>query len=201
MMKEINYIISIGDCCVVTEMSKNNNTRTFSSIFDWAQSDLNSVCDVVENGLDYHIINNIDNNKCLVPNKQYPYDHIYYPHHIDKNYMKRCSYRFFDILDNFNNILFVYMTHDNIDNSINDLLRFIEIVKNKYIKINFKVISATSSSIYSEDIYLKTVGDFLDIYYCNSPKEFWNNRMDDHVYYKKLFDNMITNKYELKLKK
>lgn len=95
-------IIFIGPCCSAAALKKYFKERSESYIFDWVRSNIKIVIDVITNGKDWHIENNLDEKKCKNPETikkycEYYYKYLYYPHHDykkDHDYMKRCSERF-----------------------------------------------------------------------------------------------------------
>lgn len=197
-MEKINYIISLGDCCVPAIFIRNNKARIGSSlIFDWARSNLGSVCDTIENGMDWYIQNNIYSTTTY-DNKDYQFKELSYPHHHgDIDYQIRCTDRFFDILKYNTNIVFLYMTAYKIP--IYDLTRLKDSLIKKYKNINFKIVAAISENIGNPyDIIHNNIDDYIDIYRCNSPSKFINNFMRDDDFYNKLFKVLIP--YELDIK-
>ena len=81
-------IISIGPLCVAAELLKTNNSKFESYPFDWAQSNILSVIDIIKYGHEYNMINNISNVGLVKYDKQFK--NLYYPHHKDEGYMERC---------------------------------------------------------------------------------------------------------------
>jgi hypothetical protein len=194
-MKEVNYIVSIGDCCVPAEITRNNNARCGSFIFDWAQSNLGVACDIFKNGIEWHIENNI-NNQTYYNHPKYQFKKLYYPHHEDTNYMVRCAERFFKVLNSDDNVIFLYMSSYRLD--VEEIINLQNIILSKYPKLNFKIVAATSQGIPGHEIYHTNINEYIDTYQCNSPRIFSSNKMNDHEFYIRLFKELIP--YELNIK-
>lgn len=177
-MEEVNFILSIGDCCVPAELCKANKASVdrlgYGFIFDWAGSDIKIACDIVENGLDWHIINNIKSMKLSKKNtretkyyepykspSQTPfrvdrYNKFYCPHHAGTEvidgvevprgveYMTKCAERFFKVLNNTVGYNVIFLYMSARNLPIGDLQRFIEIVRRNYSGLKFKVVAANS---------------------------------------------------------
>ena len=194
----IDLIISIGPLCVPAEFLKTNNARKNSFIFDWCRSNIKCVIDIIKNGHEWHILNNIINNKEY--DTDYEFKTLFYPHHDyikDKDYMIRCSQRFFKVLNSEYNIIFIYMANKHdvlIKEDLNDL---IEIIKEKAPNIKFKIIMAISEDI-GDSINLIEDTNYYSTYSCHAPKIFWSNNMRGNDYYYKLFNTIIPFKLDIK---
>ncbi len=182
-MEEVNFILSIGDCCVSAELCKANKASVdrlgYGFIFDWAGSDIKIVCDVVENGFDWHINNNIigmklnkrhttetnDYDPYLSPGQR-PfrvdrYNNFFCPHHGGTEivggvevprgveYMTKCAERFFKVLNNTSGYSVVFLYMSAMELPTDDLLRFVDIVSRNYTGLKFKVVAA--NSIYTDE--------------------------------------------------
>jgi hypothetical protein len=188
MISEVDYIISIGDCCVSAEFCSSNGAKNRNIgaglIFDWAESNIECVCDITQNGLEWYLENIIDNEK--VYETEYKFKKLFYPHHKDnREYKKTVAERYFSILEQDNiSVLFLYMSDQMVLEK--DLVRFEEIIKNKY-KINYKIVAAISTS---RIIYNK-INENIDLFECVSPQHFYNNKMIGNDYYPYLFKQLI----------
>jgi hypothetical protein len=67
-----------------------------------------------------------------------------------------------------------------------DLIRFDEIIKNKY-EINYKIVAAISTSRIS---YIQ-INENIDLFECVSPQHFYSNKMIGNDYYPYLFKQLI----------
>jgi len=222
-MKEVNHIISIGDCCVVAELLNNNNARInflgYGYIFDWANSNIDIVCDIVENGYEWHIENNIKNGIDPPDCDEYPYAKLGYKHHEHgvlrgddgcgwTGYKESIAKRFFKLLNNTSgdNVIFTFMTHKEIP--LKGLLKLVKLLKKKHKQLSFKIVAANSIEEGSEDDLLYKdskedinhikINEHLDVYKCRSPQKFYINTMKGHDFYKKLFNTLFP--YEINIK-
>lgn len=183
----IDYIVSIGDCCVPAEFIRHRHLKKDSFPFDWAQSNIGVVIDFIENGIDWHVENNIYNQKVY---DKYLFKKLDYVHHnSDFDYMIRCAKRLQYVLELQKNIIFLYMTSDEIP--INDLRKFEYLISNKYSNLNFNIFAAKSTGVNSGNIRKENVSNYLTVFYCDSPKIFLGNRMNDDIFYDNLFKEMF----------
>lgn len=194
-------IISIGPTCTSAQLIKFNNYKTESYIFDWSRSNILSVIDILKYGENFHIDCNIEKKKNIqYKNKLFSF--ISYPHHNyikDKDYMIRCSNRFFNILNSNEDIKFLYMCDmDNVsvdplkehsikDVELNELIRLL----NNY-KCNYEIIMVYNVKK-GDKIKLIKKEDKYRIYHCNYHERFYSNNMQTD-YYKYIFNYIFCNK-------
>jgi len=188
MIKEVNYVISIGDSCVPAAICIANGVKkkTIGSglIFDWATSNLHAVHDIIENDYNWYIDNMVNSEK--IYETPYRYKKLYWPHHKDNiEYKKTIGRKFFDILNKTNiSILFLYMSKDIVH--IEDLYKLDNLLSKKY-SFNYNITVGIS---YNEEEYIK-INKNIDVYKCNSPEPFVNNFMKNDSYYPELFKKLI----------
>lgn len=185
-------IIPIGPLCVPAEFLKTNNARKESYPFDWARSNILSVIDVIKNGHDYHCNTNIRNVGMVKYKKHFSY--IFYPHHCydeQKDYMVRCSKRFFEKLNDKQKITFLYMSNFDMKIGKKELKKLIKVLENNY-DVDFEIVM-----IYyigeGTSIYHKKSGHRYKIFYCESPMQFYLNPMRPHKFYTKIFNIVFPN--------
>jgi hypothetical protein len=187
MNSSVDYIISIGDTCVPSELCTANdmhsNTLGAGLLFDWALSNLKCVCDITENGYEWFVANFIDNNR--IYKTAYRFNELDHVHHRgNKNYKKAIARRYFDILQQ-NDIFIIFLYISSVKANEEDLIRFDNILKDKY-HFDYKIIVAISST---EDKQYQ-VNENIGIYECISPAPFYGNKMRGE-YYGTLFKKII----------
>lgn len=194
MVNNVDYIVSIGDCCVPSELCVSNRVKkdklvgegiiSDGLIFDWAISNLEAVCDITQNGFAWYLQNTINDQKWY--DTSYKYKKVYWPHHkTNQEYKEIIGKRYFSILEQNNvSIVFLYMSATSVLQK--DLIKLDSIIKNNY-QINHKIVAAISSNV---EKYTK-INEFIDLFECNSPAPFVNNKMKDDIYYKELFNRLI----------
>jgi hypothetical protein len=184
----LDYIISIGDCCVTSELCTANEAHSESLgaglIFDWAESNLECVCDITEHGFDWYMENIVNGDK--IYETPYRFKQLFYHHHSgNKEYMKVIGERYFSILQQADSkIVFLYMSKDMPRHG--DLLTLDAILRNKY-DLKYKIVAAISSA---EDKYVK-ISDHVDLFECISPAPFYGNKMRCNADYPKIFKMLI----------
>lgn len=92
--------VSIGQNCTVASWLLKQELRAQSLLFDWARSNLATVREILECGLEYHL-----QHMMLA---DYP---ITYPHRsreTSQDYMTRCAQRFFDTLMHADNLYLIH---------------------------------------------------------------------------------------------
>lgn len=180
-------IISLGPLCVAAELLKTNNAKFESYPFDWAQSNILSVIDIIKYGHDYNMNNNIYN-AGLVKYDKY-FKNLYYPHHTDKGYMERCSKRFFERLNEQKKITFFYMANlEGFSISNRELNILIKTLEDKYENLNFEIIIAYYLKN-GNSVKLVEKNEKYKIFHCESPHQFHSIPWEymNHSFFKNLF--------------
>lgn len=197
----IDFVVSIGPLCVPAELLKNNGVKKESFIFDWCHSNPRCVIDVIKNGAEWHIENNIKKRKIYDTHYEFKglkYTHRSYDIESDIEYMKRCCQRFFKLLYSPTrlNVIFLHMSnnYDAITNS--DLDELVKILQEKAPNINFKIVMA---NYFGNGDNIKLIEDstYYTKYACLSPKEFHSNHMIGE-YYTKLFKTILPFTFNIK---
>lgn len=196
-------IISIGPSCCVAELLKNNNGRSETYMFDWTRSNIDIICDIIENGLDWHIQNNIDNinmpfiqdqmknnTYTMIPKyHKHFFKCLFYPHHnykVDREKIIRMAQRFFDILDTEDELCFLHVSHKDVCGESID--RFYNLIKTR--KKHFKIIICVGKKRSKDNtINIKTKENHIFIQ-CDSPDDFIDNHMVGK-YYENLYKSII----------
>jgi len=189
-------IISIGNLCATAAFLRTNKARDCTYCFDWARSNILSVIDVINNGHDFHIKNNIiaENQNTLIAHKytNKRFSHIIYPHNnykIDRNYLIRCSERFFKTLNSNEEIKFLYMSDNGHSIELDELDILIKSIKEHYPELNFEIIIIVNNKLeFVRQVYLESENKYYKIYKCQAPKPFVNNPMTDDKFYYDLFN-------------
>lgn len=142
------------------------------------------MCDITQNGFEWYVENAINNQKWYTT--PYKYKKLYWPHHkTNQEYKKIIGERYFSILNQTNIFaVFLHMTATIILEK--HLIKLDDILKNQF-RINYKIVAAISSG---KEKYTK-INENIDMYECDPPMPFVNNRMNDHVYYNALFKKLI----------
>lgn len=152
---------------------------------------------MIENGLQWHIINNIEGDTKIYNDKRYHFSRLNYVHHKNnKKYMLETAERFYKVLKSNYNVIFLYMECNDL--LVDKLVYLKNIIETKYPNLNFKIVAATSFSTWNDEIHNIKINDRLDTYYCNSPEPFYGNKLNDNVFYTKLFNTIIPYKLDIK---
>jgi len=202
-IEPINFVVSIGDSCVSSNLIRWNNARTMTSwdsfIFDWARSNMSSVCDILKNGLDWHIENNVNNEPISYNDFDYNYPSLYYHHHLyNKEWQIKSAERFFKLLETQSTVMFLYMSTKDLP--IEKLNEFIQLIIEKYKNIKFKVVTAKSLNQNKDNkITYEKANEYLDLFYCDVQFDFMNFvRQNRRKFYENLFNILIPYKLDIK---
>lgn len=195
----IDFVVSIGPLCVPGELMKNNGIKKESFIFDWCISNPRCVIDIIKNGPDWHYENNLL--KRTYYDSPYEFGCLVYNHHkyeveSDFEYMKRCSQRFFKLLESDYNVIFLYVSNAYDAIREHDLKELIEVLKKKAPRLNFKIVMASYHGEGDNIVLTKDEPDFCH-YDCLSPGQFHSNHMVGE-YYTKLFKTVLPYNLDIK---
>lgn len=195
----IDFVVSIGPLCVPAELLKNNGIKKESFIFDWGLSNPKCVIDVIKNGPDWHLKNNLEKQTNYDTN--YEFKGLFYTHHkydiqSDFEYMKRCSLRFFKLLSTSFNVIFLHISNRYDSIKQDDLNELIKVLKEKAPNLRFKIVLASYIGN-GDSIELVEDNDFYCKYHCMSPAPFHSNHMVGE-YYIKLFKTILPYTFDIK---
>jgi hypothetical protein len=152
------------------ELLKTNNAKFESYPFDWAQSNILSVIDIIKYGHEYNMNNNIYNVGLVKYDKQFK--NLHYPHHTDKGYMERCSKRFFERLNEQKMITFFYMANlEGFSISNRELNILIKTLEDKYENLIFEIIIAYYLKN-GNSVKIVEQNEKYKIFHCESPHQF-----------------------------
>lgn len=204
----INFVVSIGNSCTVADLIRYNNAKSKKSwdsfMFDWAQSNIDCVCDVIKNGLDWHIKNNIISHKEY---DSYIFKKLFYPRHEkDIEWQIKCAKRFFKLLESNYNVVFLYMCQNVLPTTERQLLpikklsKLENILLKKYPNLNFKIVGAVSINKKADKKIVHThISDYIESYECDVHYIFEGIReKHDSNFYTNLFNIIVP--YELDIK-
>lgn len=142
-----DIFLSLGENCLSAFILKHFKLRENSYLFDWASCERFDICpDILNNSLEHHIFNNIINNDNINTLVQFPFGEgdrrkIIYVHHPDKEYQKRVSQRFFDVINSNKKVLFLYSYgRNNLHVSDEDFDKLINTIKINYSNLEFKLL-------------------------------------------------------------
>ncbi len=188
-------IVSIGENCCPAELIQSAGLRTESMIFDRARSNLLAIADVVKNGYEWHIEQNVRE----VPLPEYRgvhYKRLNWPHHPwpDRHdYMVRCAIRFFNALKLSRELHLLHCTPNpiNIDHVIS-LEKAVALQRKDFRIVAMQGLAGDKSDII-EDVELSNNVRLLKV---SAEKEFHNNRMRG-PFYIELFKYAFPNVSEL----
>jgi hypothetical protein len=214
-MKNIKYIISLGDKCHTASFLKRNNLKKASYPFDWIFSNPYSIMHCLDTNFklfldkSYYTINNLDL-KIQTHSFYYPDGLTMFNHHNplnlnDYKYFERCIQRFNDILKSDENKLFIIMFVNNkyeVSDYINDILLLNN--KLKEYTLNHKLLFILHKCVGYQHHEWKEIDeiDVLELYTCvpSVGTEFGFNINDvifpfekDNIY----MDQIIKSKYYL----
>jgi hypothetical protein len=151
MLLKILYIymkfISLGTNCFSAAILKIYGLRDCSYMFDWSETTIDSILDILNNY-------SIDYNNALIDKSTL----INFIHHTDLSYRKRAIERFFSILKSNEEKVFLLSTKENIEKEkINEIVNILKKKTSNFKIIYIYIIPSINNKLYNIENYLNLV--------------------------------------------